>query len=225
MLDLKTLPRMIDVSCVKADITLEDLNTMVEMAKKYRFVCCFAMPSYTQWLIDQLKDVPDVAVGGAIGFPSGADMAQTKAETARRFYEMGVTEFDMVINVSALKSKDYDKVCRDMEGVRKEAKEHLMKVILETSYLTDEEIVKGCELAVEAGTDFVKTGTGWGPKPTTVDQINLMREAVKGKARIKAAGGVKTLDDIIQMTEAGCSRFGIGVRTTLNILKEAGLAE
>lgn len=222
-MNVAELPRMIDISCVKADITEKDLKEMVEMAKKYRFVCCFAMPSYTQWLIEQLKDLPDVAVGGAIGFPSGADMASTKAETTEKFVKMGCTELDMVINISALKNNDVQKVREDILGVRRAAQDHLMKVILEVSYLTDDEIRRGAEIAVECGADFVKTGTGWGPRPTTVHDIEVIHEAIGNAARIKAAGGVHTLQDIEKMTAAGCSRFGIGVRTTGNILKEAGI--
>lgn len=222
-MDYATLPKLIDISCVKADIMMKDLQEMVALAKKYRFVCCFAMPSYTQWLIDQLKDEPDIAVGGAIGFPSGADMAETKAETAARFVKMGCTELDMVLNISALKNGDYKKVQEDILGVRRAAEDHLMKVILEVCYLTDEEIRRGCEIAVDCGADFVKTGTGWAPRPCTVDQIRLMKQTVGDAAQVKAAGGVQTLKDIEEMTAVGCTRFGIGVRTVKNILKEAGI--
>lgn len=222
-MDYAMLPKMIDISCVKADIMMSDLEEMVALAKQYRFICCFAMPSYTQWLIDQLRDEPDLAVGGAIGFPSGADMAETKAETAARFVKMGCKELDMVLNISALKNADYQKVREDILGVRRAGEDRLMKVILEVCYLTDDEIKRACEIALECGADFVKTGTGWGSRPCTVDQIRLMKQTVGDAAQVKAAGGVRTLKDIEEMTAVGCTRFGIGVRTVKNILKEAGM--
>jgi len=224
-MDYEKLPRMIDISCVKANITQQDLDAMVEMAKKYRVVCCFAMPAYTEWLVDQLKDYPDVGVGGAIGFPSGANLTSSKVQEVGEFRKMGCDELDMVINISALINGHYQMVEDDIKAVRDAAGDKLMKVILEVSYLTDAQIQKGAELAVKNGTNFVKTGTGWGPKPTTVEHIRLIHDAIGDAARIKAAGGVRTLKDIEEMTAAGCSRFGIGTRTVENVFREAGLTK
>lgn len=222
MLNLKTLPRYIDLSCVKTDNTMEELQEMLYLARKFRFCCCFSMPCYTEWLVEQMKDEPDIAVGGAVGFPSGSDMSSTKEQTAREYVRMGVDELDMVINVQALKNRDYEMVKDDIKRIREIADKRILKCILEVTTLTDAEIQKGSELAALCGVDFVKTGTGWMTKPTTVEHIRLIHNAIGDAAKIKAAGGVRTLEDIEQMIEAGCSRFGISVRSTKKILVEAG---
>ncbi len=222
-MNIQELPRLIDLSCVKTDITMTDLNRMVELAKKYRFICCFAMPCYTEWLLGQLRGEDDIMIGGTVGFPSGADLTSTKAFTAQKLFEMGCDEIDMVINVSALKNGEYQKVADDIKAVYDNIGNKPLKVILEVTTLTDYEIRKGSEIAVANGAAFVKTGTGWCQKPTTVEHIRMIRDTIGTDARIKAAGGVRTLAQIEEMVDAGCSRFGIGIASTENILKEAGI--
>lgn len=223
-MDIKQLPRMIDLSCVKADTTRADICSMVDMAKRHRFVCCFAMPCYTSFLIEQLREEADIMVGGAVGFPSGADLTDTKVETAKALCRMGCDEIDMVINISALKSRDFDLVKDDICRVRDTTADRTLKVILEVAYLSDDEIKQAAQIAVECGADYVKTGTGWAGKPTTVRHIQLLRSVVGTSAKIKAAGGVHTLDTMLKMADEGCSRFGIGVNSAAAILKEIGLA-
>ncbi len=214
---------MIDLSCVKAQSTMEELQLMVKLAKDYNFVCCFSMPCYTEWLIEQLKDCPDTVVGAPVGFPSGADLTEIKVQTALIQQEMGCKEFDMVLNVGALKDKNYQLVEKDIQAVRDAVPDKIMKVILEVSYLNDYEICKGSEIVAKCGATFVKTGTGWGDKPTTVDHIKLIKSTVGDSCLNKAAGGVRTLNDIEEMMDAGCTRFGIGVNSSINILKEANI--
>ena len=220
-MDIKTLPRMIDLSCVKAESSIEEMNKMVDLATKYNFVCCFAMPYYTKWLVDKLKDFPETVVGGAVGFPHGNDLTDIKVMSAQIQKNLGCSEIDMVQNITALKNGDYDEVGRDIAAVKKAIGDTPLKVILEVSYLTDDEICRGAEIAVKNGAAFVKTGTGWGNKPTTVDHIKLIRKTIGTDARIKAAGGVRDLETILAMIDAGCSRFGIGVNSSINILREA----
>lgn len=220
-IDICSIPKMIDISCVKADITIAELASMVELAKKYGFICCFAMPCYTEWLIDKLAGCPEIMVGGAVGFPSGADLAETKAHTAKTLAGMGCSEIDMVINYSALRSRDYGLVLDDIKGVRESVGGIPLKVILEVAYLTDDDIRHGCELAVRAGADYIKTGTGWAQKPTTIRHVKLIKSIVGDSAKIKAAGGIKTLAAIIEMAEEGCARFGVGVASAQSIMDEA----
>ena len=222
-MDLKVLPRMIDISCVKTDSTMEEMQRMVALAKKYKFICCFAMPYYSAWLVDQLKDAPDTIVGGTVGFPHGNDLTDIKVMSAKLQKQIGCSEIDMVQNVTALKNGDYDQVGKDIAAVKAAVGETPLKVILETSYLTDDEICRGAEIAVKNGAAFVKTGTGWGNRPTTVEQIKLIRATIGESARIKAAGGVRDLETVLAMIDAGCSRFGIGVNSSISILREAGL--
>jgi len=217
---LKNVARMVDISGVRADVTLGELNQIVAAAKHYRFICAFAMPCFTPRLVEMLRDEPDIMVGGTVGFPSGADTTQQKVFGTREQLAAGVHELDMVINIGALKSGLNELVYNDIRAVVDAAEGKPTKCILEIAYLTDDEIRRGAELAVRAGVAFVKTGTGWAGKPTTVETIRIIRQTIGNAARIKAAGGVRTLDAMLAMVDAGCSRFGIGLRSIISIMKE-----
>lgn len=222
-MDMKMLPRLIDLSCVKANSSWEEMNKMVELAKKHNFICCFSMPYYTKWLIEQLKDLPDTIVGGAVGFPHGNEMTELKVLGAKLQKEMGCGEIDMVQNITALTHGDYDQVAADIKAVKTAIGDTPLKVILEVSYLNDYQICKAAEIAVASGASFVKTGTGWGNKPTTVEHIKMIRDTIGTSAQIKAAGGVRDLNTMLAMIDAGCTRFGIGINSSIAILREAGL--
>ena len=224
-MELKNLPRMIDLSCVRAQSTFEDMQQMVELAKKYNFLCCFSMPYYTKWLIDQLKDTPGTFVGGTVGYPHGNELTMLKVEGAKYQKALGCKEIDMVQNITALKHGDYDEVAADIAAVKAAIGETPLKVILEVSYLTDYEICKAAEIAVKSGASFVKTGTGWGPKPTTVEHIKMMKSVVGDSAQIKAAGCIRTVETMLEMIDAGCTRFGISLNSTIGILRQAGIME
>ncbi len=219
-MDLLQIPRVVDISAVRTDVTMNELDEIVELAKQHRFVCVFAMPCFTKYFVEKFRNDDDIMVGGVVGFPSGADTTSIKVATAKEMIAAGVDELDMVINVGALKSGMYDLVKYDIEAVVKAANGMPVKAILEIAYLTDEEIVKGSQLAVEAGVTFVKTGTGWGNKPTTVETIKLIKSTIGDKAYIKAAGGVRDLDTLLAMIDAGCNRFGIGIKSIMSILEE-----
>lgn len=220
---MENLPRMIDLSCVKANSSFDEMNMMVDMAKRYQFICCFSMPYYTGWLVDQLKDAPDTIVGGAVGFPHGNELTELKVQSARLQKQLGCKEIDMVQNVTALKHGDYEEVAADIAAVKAAIGDTSLKVILEVGYLSDYEICKAAEIAVKSGASFVKTGTGWSGVPTTVEHIRLIHDTIGESARIKAAGGVRDLDTVLAMIDAGCSRFGIGVNSAMSILREAGI--
>lgn len=218
---LKQIARMVDISGVRTDVTMAELDQIIAAAKHYRFVCAFAMPCFTRYLAQRLADCPDIAVGGTVGFPSGADTTAMKVANAKEQIAAGADELDMVINVGKLKSGLYHDVYEDIRAVVDAAQGRPAKCILEIAYLTDDEICRGAELAVKAGVQYVKTGTGWAAKPTTVDTIRLIRHAIGDSARIKAAGGVRSLDTMLAMIDEGCSRFGIGLRSIMSIMKEA----
>ncbi len=218
--DLTTLPRLIDISGVRANVTRDEIDQIAAAAAKYRFVCAFAMPCFTAYLAEKLKAYPDIAIGGVVGFPSGADTTEVKVFQAREMLKAGATELDMVINVGALKSGMDDAVYADIRAVVEAAGGTPVKSILEIAYLTDEEIARACEIAVRAGVTFVKSGTGWAAKPTTVETIRVMKAAVGDCAKIKAAGGVRGLDAVLAMIDAGCERFGLGISTALDVMKE-----
>ncbi len=224
-MDVKNLPRLIDLSCVKANSNFEEMNQMVEVAKKYKFLCCFSMPYYTEWLLGQMKDAPDTFIGGTVGYPHGNELTMLKVTGAKYMKDLGCKEIDMVQNITALKHGDYAEVGADIAAVKAAIGDTPLKVILEVSYLTDYEICKACEIAVENGASFVKTGTGWGPMPTTLDHIKMMKATVGDSAKIKAAGGIRTVNQMMEFIDAGCDRFGIGLSSTINILREAGIWE
>lgn len=220
-MELTRIPRRIDISGVRADVSLRELDGIVAAAKRFRFVCAFAMPCFTRRLVRALADTPEVMVGGVVGFPSGADSTFVKTAAAKELLSFGVDELDMVINIGVLKSGADAVVRDDVRAVVDAAGGTPVKCILEVAHLTDDEIRRGSELAVGAGVAYVKTGTGWAGKPTTVEHIRLIRQTIGDAAKIKAAGGVRTLDTALAMMEAGCDRFGIGLKSALGIVEEA----
>ena len=218
---LKSINRRVDISGVSADTSIQELDKIILAAKHYRFICVFAMPCFTQYMVDHLKDEPDILVGAAVGFPSGADTTAIKVLSAKEQIAMGADEVDMVMNIGAAKSGRFDLVEDDIRAVvdAMEGK-YPVKSILEVSCLTDDEIRYASEAAVRAGVTYVKTGTGWGKKPTTLDNIKVIKSVVGDAVKIKAAGGVHSLDMMLQMMDEGCDRFGIGLRSIMSIMKE-----
>jgi len=219
-MDLTQIPRMIDISSVKAETTVIDVERIAAMAAEFQFIGAFTMPCFTAHLIGLLRNERDVMAGGVVGFPSGTDLTNTKIACARELVKMGVEEIDMVIQVGALISGQYDFVCEDVKAVVNEAGGLPVKCIIEAAYLSDDEIRRASELVVKAGAAFVKTGTGWAPKPTTVDTIRIIKETIGDAAQIKAAGGVGSLDTLLGMQAMGCSRFGLGIKNAETIMKE-----
>lgn len=202
------LAAMIDHTLLKPDATRDQVIKLCEEAKQYRFASVCVNPANVSLAAGLLKGTP-VKVCTVIGFPLGATTPTAKAMETRDAIANGATEVDMVINVGALKSGDYDLVKRDIEAVAEAARGRaLVKVILETALLTDEEKVKACLLAKLAGADFVKTSTGFGPGGATVEDVRLMRKVVGADMGVKAAGGIRTLETARKMVEAGASRIG-----------------
>lgn len=213
------IARMIDLSCVQANSSIEEIKEVADFAIKYNCICTFALPAHTPLLVDLLKEYPEILVGGVVGFPDGGATTKGKLVEALELIEMGVNELDMVINIAWLKNEQYDWVLNDIKSVVKVAGKIPVKVILECHYLTNEEIVKACGLCVEAGAAFVKTGTGWAPTGATLENTKLMKDTVGNACGVKAAGGVRDLETLLAMHKQGTTRFGIGIRTTKAIFK------
>ncbi len=216
----REIARLIDISGVRTDVTLAEVEKIAQVARQFGFICAFAMPCFTKKLVELLADRADILVGGVVGFPSGAETSTMKAATARELLAMGVDEFDMVINVGALKSGDDELVRRDIQAVIEAVEGKPVKTILEIAYLTDDEIARASLLAAQAGATYIKTGTGWASKPTTVQTIALIKRTIGDSALIKAAGGIRDLDTLLAMVDAGCSRFGIGIHSAIKIMEE-----
>ncbi len=218
-MDLKKIGRIMDISAVRTDVTMDEVEQMIAIVKKYHCICASPMPWVTEYTINQLKSYDDVVVTGVVSFPSGAETTSIKAAAAKELIGLGCRELDMVINVSALKSGLYSVVEDDIKAVVAAADGIPVKTILEVCYLSEDEIRRGAEIGVKAGATFIKTGTGWGPDPTTVETVKLIRSVIGNAAYIKAAGGVGDLDTLLSMKAAGCDRFGIGVRSARKIFK------
>ena len=203
------LARMIDHTLLKPEATVDQVEKLCAEAKKFHFASVCINPSYVPLCSKLLKE-SDVKVCTVIGFPLGATTSETKAFETERAIGDGATEVDMVINVGRLKSGDYDYVEADIFAVVSTAKRYhvLSKVILETGLLTDEEKIKACVLAKQAGADFVKTSTGFAKGGATAGDIALMRLVVGSAMGVKASGGVRSREDALKLVASGADRIG-----------------
>jgi len=215
------LAKMIDSTNVKATATKDEIEKLCKEATRYGFRCAVVNPVYVTFAAKLLEGT-DVKVCSTVGFPFGVSLSEIKALEAVKAVENGAEELDMVINLSALKSGDYNAVKQDIAAVmdvKRLSKEIIVKVIIETVYLTKDEKIIACKLVKEAGADFVKTSTGLFGKGATIEDVKLMRETVGKNMGIKAAGGIRTYNDAIALIEAGANR--IGTSTATAIINEA----
>lgn len=206
--------KMIDHTVLKADTPLETVKRICDEAMEYGFASVCINPCHVAYCADYLKD-SDVNVCTVIGFPLGANTSAVKAFETKDAIANGADEIDMVMNIGALKDKNYDLVRDDVKAVVEAANGTLVKVILETCLLTGDEIKKACELCVEAKADYVKTSTGFSTRGATIEDVRIMKEAVHGKAKVKAAGGVRTPEDMVKIVAAGADRIGTSAGCSL----------
>lgn len=206
--------KMIDHTVLKADTPLETVKRICDEAMEYGFASVCINPCHVAYCADYLKD-SDVNVCTVIGFPLGANTSAVKAFETKDAIANGVDEIDMVMNIGALKDKNYDLVRDDVKAVVEAANGTLVKVILETCLLTEDEIKKACELCVEAKADYVKTSSGFSTRGATIEDVRIMKEAVHGKAKVKAAGGVRTPEDMVKIVAAGADRIGTSAGCSL----------
>ncbi len=217
------IAKMIDHTLLKPDATQDQIAQLCYEARKYGFAAVCVNPTHVKLCTELLKGSP-VHVCTVVGFPLGATPPEVKAYEAQQSIDHGATEVDMVINIGALKSKDYALVERDIATVARtcHAGGAVLKVIIEAALLTDEEKVIACQLAKAAKADYVKTSTGFGPGGATVHDVELMRRAVGPEMGIKAAGGIKSFQDAQAMVKAGATR--IGASAGIKIIEQAGSA-
>ena len=202
------LNKYIDHTLLKADATKEKILTLCEQAREYDFASVCVNSCWVKTCKEALEGT-DVNVCTVVGFPLGAMSTEGKALETRQAVADGANEIDMVINVGALKDKDYDFVTKDIEAVVKEAGSRVVKVIIETCLLSDEEKVAACECSIKGGATFVKTSTGFSTGGATSEDVKLMYEAVKDAGlKVKASGGIRSLADAEKMIEAGAQRLG-----------------
>jgi len=202
------LASLIDHTLLKPDATREEIERLCREAAQFCFASVCVNPNWVPVCRDLLRDT-GVKVCTVIGFPFGAHLPDVKAYEAHRAVEQGAEEVDMVINIGALKSKDYALVEQDIHGVvQAVGRDTVVKVILETALLTRDEKVMGCSLAKAAGADYVKTSTGFAGGGATVEDVRLMRETVGPEIGVKASGGIRTTEDVKAMVAAGATRIG-----------------
>ena len=218
------LAKMIDHTLLKPDATQQEIAQLCFEARKYEFASVCVNPTWVSLCAELLKGSP-VKVCTVIGFPLGATSSETKAFETETAIKQGATEIDMVINIGALKARDLDTVAKDIRGVVNAAHPHgaIVKVIIETVLLTDEEKTIASLLSKEAGADFVKTSTGFAGGGATTHDVALMRKAVGPEMGVKASGGVRTFEDAESMIKAGATR--IGASAGVKILQGPGPGE
>jgi deoxyribose-phosphate aldolase len=203
------MAHMIDHTLLKPDATQEEIAQLCYEARKHKFASVCVNPAYAKLCSELLKG-SEVEVCVVIGFPLGATPTDGKVFETQQAVREGASEVDMVINIGALKSRDYESVEQDIASVARvcHAGNAILKVIIEAALLTDEEKVVACQLSKVAGADYVKTSTGFGPGGATVEDVALMRRVVGPTMGVKAAGGIRTFEDAQKMIAAGASRLG-----------------
>jgi deoxyribose-phosphate aldolase len=206
---LEQLAKVIDHSLLRPDLTEAEVISGCELAKKYHAASVCVKPADVRLAAEVLKG-SDVAVGTVLSFPHGNSTTAIKVAEGKQALADGAVELDMVINIGAMRSGKYDYVRDEIKAICDIAKPHkaLVKVILENAYLSHDEKVKACQLSEEAGADFVKTSTGFAPSGATLEDVRLMRATVSEKVQVKCAGGVRTLEALLAMIDAGVTRSG-----------------
>ena len=212
------LNKYIDHTLLKPEATKEQITKLCEEARQYDFASVCVNTCYVP-LAKQLLAGSDVKVCCVVGFPLGAMDTVSKACEAKTAVENGAQEVDMVINIGALKDKDYDYVTKDIAAVVEASKPAIVKVIIEACLLTDEEKVEACKCSMNAKAEFVKTSTGFSTHGATPEDVALMKKTVGNVCKVKAAGGVRSYDDAMKMIEAGADRLGCSAG--IKVMEEA----
>ncbi len=201
------LNKYIDHTLLKPESTKEQIKKLCEEAKEYNFKSVCVNPTQVSYAKELLSG-SDVLVCTVIGFPLGANTSKVKAFETEDAILNGADEIDMVVNIGAIKDGNFDLVKKDIEAVVNSSNDKLVKVIIETCLLTDEEKRKLCKIVIEAGADFIKTSTGFSTSGATKEDISLFKEEVKSKIGIKASGGVRNIEDAKTMIDCGATRLG-----------------
>lgn len=197
----------IDHTFLKVALSYQKIKELCDEAKLYRFASVCVHPCFISKVREELQ-MTSIAIGTVVGFPFGGNQMATKVFEAKKAIEEGATELDMVINITALKEGSFNEVKDEIYEIKAATKNQILKVIIETCYLTHEEKVKACELSMEAGADFVKTSTGFGLKGATVEDVALLRNTVGVKLGVKASGGIRDRETAVAMIRAGANRIG-----------------
>lgn len=208
----------IDHTQLKAFCTWEDIKKLCDEAVEYKTASVCIPPCYIKRVHDTYKEKINICT--VVGFPLGYSVTEAKVAEVKQALADGCNEIDMVINISDVKNKDFDKVTKEIATLKEACGEHILKVIIETCYLTKEEKIALCKCVTDAKADFIKTSTGFGTAGATMEDILLFKEHIGKDVKIKAAGGVKTVEDLENFLKAGCER--IGTSSAVSLLKGEG---
>ena len=198
--------KYLDHTQLKPVAVWEDIKKICDEAVKYKTASVCIPPCYIQKARETYKDSINICT--VIGFPLGYSTTETKVFEVKDALEKGADEIDMVINITDLKNKEYEKILDEISKIKEAAGEHILKVIIETCYLSDEEKIKMCEIITKAGAYFIKTSTGFGSGGATFEDVKLFSEHIGKNVKIKAAGGVSSIEDMQKFIDLGCARIG-----------------
>ena len=205
----------IDHTQLKAFAKWEDIEKLCDEAVEYQTASVCIPPTYIKRVHDKYQDKINICT--VVGFPLGYSVTSAKVAEVEQALKDGCNEIDMVVNISDVKNGDYDKVEDEIRTLKKACGNHILKVIIETCYLTEDEKIAMCKAVTNAGADYIKTSTGFGTGGATIEDIRLFKEHIGPNVKMKAAGGVKSKDDLILFLEAGCDR--IGTSSAVGLLK------
>ena len=208
----------VDHTQLKAFATWEDIKKLCDEAVEYKTASVCVPPCYIKRIADTYGDKINICT--VVGFPLGYSTTEAKVQEVKTAIEDGVSEIDMVVNISDVKNGDYEKVEEEIKALREACGDKILKVIIETCYLTEAEKIAMCKAVTNAKADFIKTSTGFGTGGATLDDVILMKNNIGPDVKIKAAGGIRTKEDMIAFVEAGCSR--LGTSSAVDILVGAG---
>lgn len=205
-MDGKEIISHVDHTQLKPFAAWEDIEKLCEEALEFKTASVCIPPCYVKRVHQKYGSRLNICT--VVGFPLGYSVTEAKVEETRKALEDGAEEIDMVINISDVKNGDYDKVTQEIISVKRECLNHVLKVIIETCYLTEKEKIAMCRAVTDAGAEYIKTSTGFGTKGADLADITLFKEYIGDAVRIKAAGGIRTKEDMEAFLEAGCERIG-----------------
>jgi len=214
------IARMIDLSCVRTISSKDDIEEMVANARKYQFGQVSVLQCFIPLVKRLIINDPEIKLIGNVSFPSGSDSTTTKIFQAQEMVAAGCDEIDMVINVGKLRSGEISEVTNDVITIVSIVHPIPVKVIIETPYLSPQEIETASKICVEARAAFVKTGTGWSEKGTTLEDVRLIKSVVGERIKIKASGGIRDVKTLIDMYQLGARRFGVNLKSGVQIVEE-----
>ena len=220
LLTANEIARMIDISCVQTTSSINDIEEMVDAACKYGFGQVSVLQCFIPDTRQLLKGAPNIHIVGNVSFPSGSDSTSLKVGQAKEMIAAGCDEIDMVMNIGKLRSGEFTEVEADVRAVIETVHPLPVKVIIEIMCLTPEETQQACGICLRTGAAFVKTGTGWASRGTTLKDVHLVKSFVGDRIKIKASGGIRDLDMLVKMYKAGATRFGVNLKSGIQIVEE-----